>query len=697
MASENKTDLLDQSNAISGRNALIIKIALFLNYLTKENHRKLTLDLQQQKDGSGIDVIKFMQSKNYISQTHLLSLKKTCQNFAKAMEDIRFGSICINFEFLTQSNLDLALEEQQKLARKGRGIMLGDLLIEAGMISEKQRNLVLQKQKLENNTRKISPVNEISGAEDDTSKETPALDKSRMREIREKEITLFIQHNGLKAFVIKTADFDNSISLSDFKILVEKYGIIYGIADDESLEAFIKDDKYRETYFKIAEGRNPIDGTDARIFYTFELDYLKPGEFSENGFIDFKERGKIPYVSEGDVLAEKIPTKEGKDGVNIYGDALPWPGVMDLPLLAGKGARLSKDGLKLISEVNGCPKVAPNGEISVNDAYFIEGDVDYATGHVKFSKNVFITGSVKSGFRVEAIDVVVNAVDGGIIKSEGDVFIQNGATESVIEAKGNIKAGFLLRSKVSCMGNMNVAKEIVHSEIILEGALEIPRGRTFSSSITAKGGAKIHSVGSEKSGPSTITVGTSMYFEQQLQQIDSVIEERQNFLETRTLQRNKMESELAIIMEKLKNFDQSRQRTLSLINEMKRTDAGKNKAEIGLFQKSLAEADVKIHDLNDEKAVLEVHLRKAIHDIAVCTEDVKNSVKEKFTLKRLNQANSPKAILDVEGKILAGTRVCGRHSSIILKENLSHTRFIEINNRNDDAKKNEWEIIISSL
>lgn len=142
--------------------------------------------------------------------------------------------------------------------------------------------------------------------------------------------------------------------------------------------------------------------------------------------------------------------------------------------------------------------------------------MDFNTGHVIFDKNVYITGSIKNGFRVEAIDVVAKTVDGGIIKAQGDVFIQNGITESVIEAKGNIKAGFMHRSKVACMGDMTIVKEIVDTEIFLEGTFEMNRGRVYTSSIMAKGGAKIYRIGSEKSGPSTIMVGASGYLEKKL-------------------------------------------------------------------------------------------------------------------------------------------------------------------------------------
>ena len=674
MALGKKTDSSGQNNGLSSRNALILKIALFLNYLSKEDHQKLLYDLKQHQDNPAVDILKLMQVKNYISQANAVDLKKTCVSFAGAQEDSRFGSLCINFEFLTQSNLDLALEEQKKLTEQGRNIRLGELLIDAGMLSKRQCDLVLQKQKLENTFRKNTPANEPATAdetvvcEDEFPDAPSAFDKTRMREIREDGMILLIQNDALKAFITKTKDFNNSICLEDIKFFLEQNGIIYGIVDDQSLEAFIRDEKYTATFLKAAEGLEPIDGTDAGVVYLFDRDYLKPGRFSEDGTIDFKERGAIPFVSAGDVLAEKIPPKEGKDGVSVYGEAIPKADAMDVTFVLGKGVRVSKDGLKVMADVNGNPRVSPGGEFSVNDAYYIEGDVDFNTGHVIFDKNVYITGSIKNGFRVEAINVVAKAVDGGIVKARGDVFIQNGVTESVIEAKGNIKTGFMHRSKAACMGDMIVVKEIVDTEVLLEGTFEMNRGRVYSSSIKAKGGAKIYSIGSEKSGPSTITVGMSGYLEKKLQEMDSRIEKRRNFLEARVLEKNTIQADLDIITDKIE-----------------------------LLQKSLGQADIKIHGLKNDQALLESRLKKASHDILACEKVIKTADQEKLTLTRLEQASPSKPILDVAGKILAGTKINGKYAHLTLSRSLTRTRIMEINTQWEKGCKKRSEMVMTNL
>ncbi len=691
MTSENTVAESKQNSELNTRNSLITKIALFLNYLNKNNYEKLGREMTKFENPSQVDVLKIMLAKSYVTQPDLIHLKKICLNFAKAQKDIRFGSLCLEFEFLTRSNLNLALEEQTRLVQIGECIMLGDLLVDAGMLSERQRNLVLHKQKLENHNRQ-------NGAQkNNPNSGTSELDMENMREIRESVIVILVQYDALKAYIQKTSDFDSSMPLDDFKSLLEKNGIIYGVVDENSLDNFIKNDQYLNTPFEVAKGLKSVDDTDAKIVYMFEQDYLTAGSLAKDGTIDFKDRGDIPFVKKGDILAEKIPPKEGKDGINIYGDTILKNDALDTEFTLGKGVSMSEDKLKVIADVEGNPKIKQDGEISVNDAYFIEGDVDYNTGHIKFDKNVFITGSIKAGFRVEAIDVVANTIDGGIVKAEGDVFVQNGITESSIQAKGNIKAGFMHRTEASCMGDMIVVKEIADTNVIIEGTLDMSQGRIFSSSVCAKGGAKVYNVGSERAKPSTITVGASMYIEKELAHIDKDIEKRQNLLERNTIDKDKIDKQLADIKGKLTNYEKSSQRTLAMMQQMRDSNLTGEDSRIELFQKSLDEADSKIHELKDQKALIETQQKKNIQTIDRCSEAVKNSLKEKFTLKRINQKTPAKPILDIAGKIVTSSRINGRYAKLILSHDLSRARIMEMNTEGGEGGKKGWEMVITNI
>ena len=92
----------------------------------------------------------------------------------------------------------------------------------------------------------------------------------------------------------------------------------------------------------------PVIGENAKIEYLFDTDYLKAGGLSSSGRIDFKDRGIIPQVEKGTVLAEKTPLKESFSGKTIFGKELDTNNAQDIKLRHGQGVKLSEDGLKTI-------------------------------------------------------------------------------------------------------------------------------------------------------------------------------------------------------------------------------------------------------------------------------------------------------------------------------------------------------------
>ena len=671
-------------HALSRRNLLIVKIASFLGLLGKRSFEKLLSDLTKHNQQEDVDVLKLMKQGKYLSPQDINVLRHICLKFATKQEGNRFGELCLSFNFLTRSNLELALEEQKRLATKGLSIRLGDLLVDAGMLSKKQQKLILQKQKIAG-----------KGDPDQTAHPLfcPSFDPNNVREIRDDQLVLLVQNDGLKAFLKKTDAFDPDMLLADLKFLLEKNGIIYGLVDDDHLTKFIAEPGYSEHVFEAANGLAPVDGTDASVVYIFETNYLQAGLMSEDGSFDFKNRGSVPFVSKGDVLAHKTRPRHGKDGVNIFGDTIEHIPASDLKFNIGKGVQVSEDGSQVIAAADGNPKAAPDGEISVVAAYFIEGDVDYTTGHIKFDKNVYITGTIKDGFRVEAIDVVAQTIDGGIIKAQGNVLIEDGVVESTIESKGSIKAGFIHSSKIIGAGNVDVTREIVDTDIISGGVFDMRKGKLYSSTVSTKDGAKVYSIGSEMSKPSHITVGTSLYIDNQMKQIDRDIEKHQNLLDKSSSEKNRMNTDLAPIQEALDNFEHSQQRTLAMIEDLK---AKQDTEKIETFQKSLNDTQKKIHDLQDKKSLIDAQLQKIQKDVDFFSSAVTNSVNEKLSLRRLVEKNNFKPVLDVYGKAFAGTKVSSRNCYVILSENVSRSRIMERNTSHSGTRTHS-EMMVTGL
>ena len=652
-----------ETGTVQCQSALVTRIALFLNYLTRKNFQNLLRDVHGKKLDSEGELLKFMIAKRYINPADVPALKKTCLSFARAQEDTRFGSLCIRFEFLTQSNLNLALEEQKNLADNGSVVFLGDLLVEAGMLSDRQQKLILQKQKM-----------------DLDFKETITGFSAGAREFRERDVTIYVPEDGLSAYMVKTENFDPDLSLTELQDIIEQSGIIYGTADIKSLKTFLEAAPSPDERFELAKGLPPLPGKDARIFYLFEQDYLSAGRVNRDGSIDYKNRGEIPFVSDRDVLAEKIPARSGRDGVNVFGDVVEAEPPMDPDIICGNGVALSEDRLKAYATVQGYPKLSQDGTLSVSDAHVIRGDVDYTTGHVKFNKNVFITGVIKDGFKVEAADVVVRAVDGGTIVSHGDVAVANGITDASIKAKGSVSAGFVHRSTIACMGDMEVDKEVVESTLMLEGTFEMSAGKMYASTVSARGGARIYHIGSVKAMPSTIVVGISPYIKTELAFFNRQIEKCQNLLNNKSMEKKGLEEKLADV-----------EKSLARLNHANGKNGFPEYLDPGEFNAAVTELRSEKHDLTAKVTTL-------ARDLDELKNETGHWIGEKFNLKRQDQTVPPKPILDVRGRILTGTRVRGRHSSTILSRDLSRVRILEMSCAGDQGEGREiWEMVTNRL
>lgn len=681
-------------NRIASRNAIIAKIALFLNYISKTDHDNLTRELDRltREGNDPPDVLDLMRRQSGISAQDCMTLKKACISFTKRLDDTRFGALCIEFNFLTQSNLELALEEQKRLEKAGRPVRLGDLLVDAGMLSISQKKLVLQKQKLAASARNNGVPASTPAAENDTD---PEIDTTAMREISDANFIFHISPDGLTAYVMKTRNFDKSPDADIIlKEALERNGIIYGLADSDKLTAFLESDAYVTRPFELACGVPPVMPENGFIEYTFDLDYLKPGQLKPDGSIDFRERGEIPFVSQGDTLAVKTPPVYGKDGINIFGDVVPVAAPEDPPIITGKGVRLSEDKCRAVADVAGNPGLDADGVLCVNDAYFVDGDVDFNTGHVKFDKNIYITGTVKNGFRVEGIDVMADAVDGGIIRARGDVLIKNGISESEVHSLGTISATYIHRSTVTCRRDLKVIKEMVDTEAVMDGMCLLKNGRVYTSVISAKGGAVIRDIGSEKARPSDIYVGTSTYIDTETKRIDARIEAFQNALEASTAEKAGCEKEFEEVTEKLDNLIHSRKRTQAMVDELKKQNRLDN---ITLFQNSLIEATEKIENLNPRKYILIKKLKKLSQDNQFHSERVTAAIQEKFKIRRLEQNTPSRPILDVGGTIYAGNRVHGKHARTIISKARSRVRIMEVSSSGESSAKRYWDMIITSL
>jgi uncharacterized protein (DUF342 family) len=127
------------------------------------------------------------------------------------------------------------------------------------------------------------------------------------------------------------------IELADIAEILKISGIKYGIVDPARLTATLAANATPKVPWIIAKGRSPVPDEKAQLVYHFETDPLRIGTLKETGFMDYKDRGKIPQVKAGTLVAEKILGKKGAPGIDIFGQPVNPPKAPVVRLRCGKG------------------------------------------------------------------------------------------------------------------------------------------------------------------------------------------------------------------------------------------------------------------------------------------------------------------------------------------------------------------------
>ena len=669
----------------------------------------------------------YFASENIISPENIKRLALATKAFELRQKDVKFGTIAVHKGYISRNVLELVLEEQkQQFRRKKEPRLIGDMLVDAGIISIKQRDRILKKQnrmikeikktqKAEKNVSGPAPADrETVGAESGKEKENKAEEatndntKTRTTEpvALRNGIELMISENGMEAYLTKTDEFDDTVTGEEITESLEEHFIIYGIVGEDLIKGFTQSRGFKKKGFLAAKGTAPVQGRDAAIEYFFDTDHLKAGNIDEEGNIDFKDRGEIPQVNKETVLAEKTPMKESANGINIYGEEISVRPAVDVKFKYGKGAKLSEDGLKVLAAVRGFPRLSWAGAVSVDEEYTINSDVDYQTGHIDYKGHINIKGCIKSGFRVTGHDIRAEEIEGGIVHAEGNLTISGGVNEARIYARGNVQANFIHKSNISCLGTVTVAKEIVDSKIANSGSCLIKQGKIISSGIASKMGVAAGNIGTDMSGPSTITTGRDVFIENETETIKNrigKINERINELKT---QKSDIETEYKKLQQEATNLAHYQDRaqleqrdTVSQITSMSNdlTKVEKLKDLKAYLQKLKSEEKItenKLTECFDRIDELEAEIEKIDKSINQLAEQKEVQAEERKNLAEWSKANPGKAAIKVLQTLQAETRVCGKHSEKRVDEKARNVTIKELAYTDSSGAEPSYEMKI---
>jgi len=515
-----------------------------------------------------------------------------------------------------------------------------------------------------------------------------------------------ISEDKLTARLIPKTREHEGVVFSDVMDLAEAEGVRHGIIEEEKIRRFFEDQSEDREALVIAQGYPSGEGKDPEIVYHFETNYLQAGKMLEDGTIDWKDRGEIPQVDEGELLAEIMPGVYGAVGMDVLGNEIPAEPIAQVGLTAGKGVKKTGDGNSFIASAKGTPNLSENQTLVVSPVLQIPGDVGVETGHIEFDGHIEVEGSIQSGYQVRGTSLRVQSMHNAEIYISGDIVVTSGIFESKIKCQGNVKAGHVHKSNIVAGGDLVVNKEIMDSEVELHGACQLDYGTIISSKIAARTGILTQNVGTAMSKASHLDVGVDHKLRREISGLKKLFAkaERKKKEIAPTMKALRAESdqvngELGEVAQKQDKFMvQSRQ----LQEKFAAQETVDESVKAG-YEQAVAELKARRSELDtvvEELMHKDGELEKTISDLEEQETEIAEEqaeLEERMEiLRQRREAEKGKPVVKVSGNLFSGNKITGPKSKITIEEDCKHVNVFETD-KADDGQFARWHMRIGPL
>ena len=248
---------------------------------------------------------------------------------------------------------------------------------------------------------------------------------------------------------------------------------------------------------------------------------LSPAAVSR-GRVDHHCLGYVQNVVSGQILAEFIPTPENTE-------LLDPQFIFETPELpAGPNTIVNPENkLQLLAAQHGYVFYHED-LISVKKLLNIHGDVNFSTGNVIYVNDLCVEGTVKTGFELQARNILVrDIVEGASIRTL-DAFTAErgikGAKSCSIDAGTNIRAGFCENCELQAGNDIYIEGSSLHSSMALNGTLIVKErlqgGKIYANNMVYVG----EQLGGGINTPTSIIMGYPPTLMRKLETIEDKIE-----------------------------------------------------------------------------------------------------------------------------------------------------------------------------
>lgn len=545
-----------------------------------------------------------------------------------------------------------------------------------------------------------------------------------------------------KAFVHRKKDLGSvEIPLALFQYFLKKKGVVYGIVSEDRIDAWLAEDRIGEVMYReidpesghgsiasegvtkgiekvdeendgddsgdllvVAVGVAPIPGESGAVTYRFDSNYDNPGKIQEDGSIDFRERGDVPYAKKGAILAIKRPPRQGHPGMDVMGRSIPVEVYDDPAFEAGTGTVLSEDGLQILADIDGQPHVDMVGTVTVNEELVLKEDVGLATGNITFKGNVIVKGAIKDGMTVKAVNLTANEIEGATIELTGDLRVSNGLSHTTVKTVGNIHAKFINNCHIMGFGDFTVQKEIVDSTLVLSGRCHVIRGTVMASSLNCRRGIEAKGIGTMATRPSVLIVGTHSMLDLVEKEFEKTFDTVRAQLDKLKKAKNTLNGKDEALFTSIsitayhqdtahKEIDILRHRLTEQERDGDDEALHDTREKLDALQKKIPQYESELEGLFEQQGMVAAQKEKINQGIDGLEKKNMALVQEKKSLRAYIERVEPLPEARINGTILQGTSILGPSTKLVLKKDHSKCLIREVRRDDDKGLFPQMEII----
>ncbi len=727
-----KAPFLEQADQSISLPALALKYGT----ISRDQYRQIMkLALLKQNQGHDPDFGQLLLTHRYATgyQVGLLNLIR--QYLVIKKQGREFGRIAIEKGFVSESDIEAALEFQKKeFSHVKRRKLIGDILVESGALTAKQKNAILREQTFLD--RAAAQIYEDSDPEiSDYEKkflQIKVLDKEFAASVIEKKLAS--EEQVKTALKIQEEEFEKNNrvhSLGDAMVelkfltreqssLINKDVAMAGDSENtrpEPIDIKISHDQMQASVKIRDREKADLDAIKRALdekgigfgiypdaILQCQLDVGKT-EFivaKQDFTLEILKNRKTVYhfdtqkmdeeFKKGATLAEQRLGKGSFLKKDLFGNTVEHATGRELSLRCGSGTRLSRDRTKVFAGKTGFASLSIEKKFYVHPVINIFEDADLKYGPLESFASFNIKGVLTGAYPVTAGNITAGEIRGAVVEAVGCVRSGLGITGSFISAQGDIYADYLHHCRIETFGNIYIKNEIIDCTILTSGKIHSPECRVIGSALYAKKGIELGGAGSLRTDPCILAAGTEHHVIELTSRIEREMKQAGAKKDALMLQKNEKENSARKIFQKmveLKIFhDRAEIKKGRLSAEFKKhksTADPKNLKNlvvlINNFRDRMNASIEELKQLNDIKKKYDKEIKlieKQIHQLEPEVKKIVSRLEtDMFAFFEWTRKQESSTHIKINHSALAGTVLKGVFSSIVLKEKISDFHVFE--------------------